>query len=173
MWRFVIAGSVGAAVGLMVVFGTAWLMAPDDGSTSGASTEQRSMGLASWSAWDERSLTMSAARAGFAHSSDIKGNVDSAIRLPDGQVRIFGWVVDVAGNGSPLTVIAFADTEAKLEARTQGSRPDVAANLKLPPEKTAHVAFEGTLSCKKGQGILVAAISQNNRFAPLPARSCP
>jgi hypothetical protein len=82
-------------------------------------------------------------------------------------VTIRGWAADLVSQGTPLTILIFADGRNMLGTQTKGPRDDVAQALKLSAPAAANVAFAGEFSCSPGEALVVVAVTQKNSYAPL------
>ena len=78
-----------------------------------------------------------------------------------------GWAADLAGQGTPITVLVFVNGRNALGTQTKGPRPDVAQALNLSEAGASNVAFEGALSCIPGEPLLVVAVTPNDFYAAL------
>jgi hypothetical protein len=130
-------------------------------------------GLKTTLIYDEASLLRAAEVAKLQTSETLRGYIDGLERLPDGQVRLFGWAIDPSGDGSPIRILAFAKGKAVLEGETKGERPDVAAAYRLPPDQARNVSFELTAACNPRESLVVAAATKTNAIAPLRITTCP
>jgi len=165
---------VAAAVSLVASFFiTLWLTEPDridhanaDANIDGVERLRRSL------VYDSRTLSSAAQAAGLVPLENVRGNIDEINRLPDGQVRMIGWAADTRGDGSPLTVIAFAGGRGTLLGRTDGPRDDVTKDQKLSQAAARHVAIVGSVQCERGQTIVIVAINKNGAYAPIKFETC-
>jgi hypothetical protein len=159
-------------------FLTLWLTAP--GMPPANKAEPPSLAaeiLAAYLVPDERILRAAAKAAGLQPSDKLRGFIDEVARLDRRQVKIRGWAADLAGQGTPITVLVFANGRNTLGIETRGPRPDVAQALNLSGAGASNVAFEGRLSCAPGEPLFVVAVTQNNFYAALnqtaPPLGCP
>jgi hypothetical protein len=120
-----------------------------------------------------RASLLAAARKAGLRRSDVAAIVDAIRRIDDGKVNIRGWAAEIGGNGSPLTILGFIDGANVFETKTLGERPDVMRALKLSAVAARNVAFEGTLPCRRGQKLIIAATTVSNRFVLLNGWICP
>src|SRR5437870_5748043 len=112
-------------------------------------------------------LSGAATAAGLHRPDKLSGNVAGVTRLNKDQVRIGGWAADSIGQGTPITVLVFADGKNVFATQTKGARSDVANALKLSDAAAANVAFGGVLSCSPRQSLFVVAVTQGNLYAML------
>lgn len=123
--------------------------------------------------YDEPSLHRAADNIRLETSPDLKGVLDVLERLPDGQIRLAGWVVDTRGDGTPVRILAFAKGKPILEAETNGERPDVTAAFQLSPSSARNVKFELKAICNPRDALVIAAANNKNTYLPLKATICP
>lgn len=133
-----------------------------------------------WNVTDEVTLAAAAAAAGYRTSADMGGNVDTLVRLDTQKVIANGWAADTAGDGSPLTLNAFARGSNIAVFWTDGARPDITAGFianypKANPDRVRNTKFITTFSCTAGAKLLVVVTSTNKRYAWLKPHSlvCP
>jgi hypothetical protein len=69
--------------------------------------------------------------AGLKPSQPLKGFVDELAMSNKGQARIRGWVADIIGQGSPTTILVFAQGKQIFETQTKGQRADMTALVRL------------------------------------------
>jgi protein-S-isoprenylcysteine O-methyltransferase Ste14 len=118
------------------------------------------------------SLLAAARDAGLRRSPEVK--VASILsRTDDGRVRVDGWAAEIGGNGEPLTVLVFTEGFLALETKTRGERPDLPQDMKLSAEAARNVAFEGILTCRPRQRLVIVAVTLGNKYALLPTLICP
>ena len=169
-------------VGLGVLIGsfvlTLWLSAPTTPTAHEPEPANLSAEvLAAYLIPNERILAAAASSVGLQFSDKLKGFVDEITRTNKQHVTIRGWAADLIGQGTPLTVLIFADGRNMLGTQTKGPRHDVAQALKLSEAAAANVAFEGEFSCYPGEVLVVVAVTQQNLYAPLnqaaPPLICP
>jgi hypothetical protein len=163
---FVAVLGISALVGSFLL--TLWLTAP--GTPPANKAEPPSLAvevLAAHLVPDERILRAAAKAAGLQPSDQLRGFIDEVARLDRAQVKIRGWAADLAGQGTPITVLVFANGRNTLGTQTKGSRPDVAQALNLSEAGASNVEFEGALSCAPGEPLFVVAVTQNNMYAAL------
>src|SRR5262245_30892597 len=65
--------------------------------------------LAAYLVPDEGILSAAAKAAGLQASDKLNGYIDEVTRLNKDQVKIAGWAADTIGQGTPITVLVFAD----------------------------------------------------------------
>jgi len=163
---FVAVLGIGALVSSFLL--TLWLTAP--GTLPANKAEPPTLEaqvLAGYLVPDERILTAAAKAAGLQPSDKLRGFIDEIARLDTAQVKIRGWAADLAGEGTPITVLVFANGRNTFEKQTNGPRSDVAQDLNLSKVAASNVAFEGGLSCIPGEPLLVVAITRKNFYAAL------
>jgi hypothetical protein len=160
---------IGVIVGTAGFFLTLWWTEP--------AKDSRKLGVAalvSRSVSDAATLKSAAQAAGLQMSDDIKGHVAVA-GLPSGdQVRVSGWAVDIYGDGTPLTVVAFSGGRSTLQVATRDRSDDVAKFLRISPTSSAvkNVMFEGIFSCGPGDSIVVVAVSRLNDYSSWVLPGC-
>lgn len=97
------------------------------------------------------------------------GTIDTVQRLPDGRLRLAGWVVDKAEAERPVSIFLIIPTKAVLMASTSKKRDDVAAALKLPKESMSagfDEVFQYIFDCKSdGPSPFVVAVNQKGQFS--------
>ena len=123
--------------------------------------------------YDESSLRRAADNIRLETSPNLKGVLDVLERLPDGQIRLAGWVADTRGDGTPVRILAFAKGKPILEAETSGERPDVTAAFQLSPSSARNVKFELKVACNPRDALVIAAANNKNAYLPLKATVCP
>jgi len=116
---------------------------------------------------DEGILPAVARDVGLQASDKLKGFIEEVTRLNNAQVKIKGWAADQLGQDDPIAILVFAEGKNVFQTQTKGTRPDVAAALKLSSAAAANVAFEGLLSCKPGQPLVLVAVTQTDLYAAL------
>ncbi len=105
-----------------------------------------------------RASLLGAARKAGLHRFGVTVGVHEIRRIDEDRVNIRGWATDLSGNGSPLTVLGFVDGANVFETKTVGGR---------------NVAFEGTLTCRRGKKLFIAATTLSNRYVLLDGQFCP
>jgi phospholipid methyltransferase len=162
--------AVAAAICIIAAYFTLWLtdLAIEAMEEPGIRTEA----FARASVRSRASLLAAARKAGLRRSN-VAAIVDEIRRIEDDRVSIRGWAAEIGGNGSSLTILGFIDGANVFRTKTFGERPDVTRVLKLSALAGRNVAFEGTLTCHRGQKLLIAATTVSNRYVLLNARSCP
>ena len=159
---------VGAGVLIGSFLITLWLTEPITGPNLGSAPPNKGAEvLAAHLVPNEEILSGAATAAGLQRSDKLSGYVDGVTRLNKDQVRIGGWAADSIGQGTPITVLVFADGKNVFATQTKGARSDVADALKLSAAAAANVAFEGVLSCGPGQTLFAVAVTQSNLYAAL------
>jgi hypothetical protein len=117
-------------------------------------------------------MNESARALGLTETTEIAGYVDSVSRIPDGSFRLSGWVLDKAGDGDPLWLVALVGGKILAVTHSAGPRGDIQATFELSGERAANLAFAMTVrtgeTCRSGASLTVAAITEDNRFAVLP-----
>jgi hypothetical protein len=116
---------------------------------------------------DEGILPAATRAAGLQPSDKLKGFIDEVTRLNNAQVKIRGWAADQLGEDDPIAIFVFAKGKNVFQTQTKGTRPDVAAALKLPSAAAANIAFEGLLSCEPDQPLLMVAVTQTDLYGAL------
>jgi hypothetical protein len=159
--------TVGGVVGVIGVFLVLWLTEPEAPSPPGVRV------MANSSVSDSTTLMAAVQTAALRGTLDVKGAVDQVKRAAKGKVTLRGWVTDIAAGGSPLTVMAFAAGKHVLTTTTKGERRDIAQALGLSERAAANLSFEGTLSCDRGQKLIVVAITRNNTYGHFGSLVCP
>jgi hypothetical protein len=122
---------------------------------------------------DLGSLMTAVKAAGLKGTPDVRGAIDEITRLHNDQVSLKGWAAEVAGGPSPLTVMVFVEGKNKLTMETDGRRPDVTDALGLSGNAAADVAFEGNVTCSRGQKLIVVAITRSDVYGQFGSRLCP
>jgi hypothetical protein len=161
-------GIVGLGVLISSFILTLWLTAP--AAPIAHEPEPANMSAAVLAAYlipNERILAAAASAAGLQLSDKLRGYVDEITRNNNQQVTIRGWAADLVGQGTPLTILIFADGRNMLGTLTKGARHDVAQALKLSKPAASNVAFQGEFSCSPGEGLVVVAVTQKKSYAPL------
>ncbi|MGA7449827.1 MAG: hypothetical protein WBW73_00620 [Rhodoplanes sp.] len=107
------------------------------------------------------------------------GAVDLLQRLPDGRLRLVGWVVDKDEREQPVSVFAIIPTKVVLATRTGKKRDDVASLLKVPNGVPAGFddVFQYQFDCKDNEQVpFVVAVNQKRQFSVIspafPVRGC-
>jgi hypothetical protein len=102
------------------------------------------------------------------HCSRCPRSVDQA------RIRVRGWAAEIGGSGSPITILGFVNGAKVLTVQTRGERPDVAAALNLSIFAAKDVSFDGTLTCRRGQQLVIVAVTASNKYVLHPHRLfCP
>ena len=123
--------------------------------------------------YNNASLASAALAADLVPLEDVRGNIDAINRLPDGQVRIVGWAVNLSGDGTPLTLIAFTGGRGTLLGKTDGPREDVTKALGLSAKAAKNVQIAGLVQCERGEVVVVVAIDKDSVYAPIKFDACP
>src|SRR6266852_7380543 len=119
--------AIGGGACVVSFFLTLWLMEPvRDPKTVGPAA------LAGASISDEATLTLAAKAAGLSLSDDIKGHAATITRTSAWEATLTGWVADINGDGSPLSIFAYVNGRAEPVIMTRDANNDVADILKLP-----------------------------------------
>jgi hypothetical protein len=122
---------------------------------------------------DFGSLMKAVKAAGLKGGRDVRGSLDEIKRVSELQVQVKGWAADIAGDGSPLTILAFAGGRNRLMVETSGQHPDIGALVGLSGRLAENVAFYGLLSCNRGEKILIVAVTSGNSYNQFGSRVCP
>jgi hypothetical protein len=122
---------------------------------------------------DLGSLIAAVKLAGLRGTPDVKGSIDELTRHDNDHVTLTGWAAEIADSDSPLAVMVFVDGRNKLTMQTSGRRPDVTAALGLSDAASANVAFQGSLTCSRGQRLIVVAVAENDVYGHFGTRLCP
>jgi hypothetical protein len=162
---------IGVLVGSFLL--TVWLTEPETPPANKAEPPLAAEILATYLISDERILTAAAKAARLQPSDKLRGFIDEVARLDKAQVKIRGWAVDLARQGTPITVLVFSDGKNTLGTQTKGPRPDVAQALKLSEAVASNAAFEGQLSCNPGETLVVVAVTQDNLYAAINQAALP
>jgi hypothetical protein len=116
---------------------------------------------------DQVQLAAVAETAGLKPSQTLKGYVDELATSNKGQARIRGWVADIMGQGSPTTILVFAQGKQIFETETKGQRPDVTALFRLSEPAAANVRFDGVFSCRSDKPLLIVAVDAKNSYTQI------
>jgi len=161
--------AVSAFIGVLGVLGTfavLWVTAP-------AAPSRAVAVLANSSVSDAATLMMAVQTAALQGTPDVKGAIDEVRRTDDGQVTLKGWVVDAASRGQPLTIMVFAGGRNALTIAPSGARQDVASALGLSGQAAANLSFQGSLSCSRGERLIVVAVTPRNTYGYFGSLVCP
>ena len=131
-----------------------------------------------WKFADEASLAAAAKAAGFHPAKDLRGSLDTVIRIDGGKVRVNGWAADFSGEGaSPITLAAFVNGENIATFRTDGPRADITAlieaNPKVPSEAAKNTQFASSFLCVPGDKLFVVATTARKSYLLLRSLVCP
>jgi hypothetical protein len=121
----------------------------------------------------QSTLAAAARKAGFERSEHVRGHIDAFKRLDAVRAEIVGWAADRRGDGSPLTIVAFAGGRGSVLGKTQGPRDDVTKELKLSAAAAKNVGVRGAIECKPGERVVVVAISWGYAYSPIMMGPCP
>jgi hypothetical protein len=132
----------------------------------------RTAALARASVNGHASLLAAAREAGLRRSPDIK-MISMVHRSDDGRVRVDGWAAEIGGSGAPLTILVFTEGSLALETKTRGGHTDITPDLNVSAEAASSIAFEGMLTCRPRQRLVVVAATVGNKYALLPTLLCP
>jgi|HubBroStandDraft_6_1064221.scaffolds.fasta_scaffold687369_1 hypothetical protein len=122
---------------------------------------------------DLSGLMSAVKNAGLRGTPDVKGGIDPLTRRDNDQVTLKGWAAEISGGDAPLAVMVFVDGRYNLTMETSGGRPDIAASLGLSDAASANISFQGTLTCGRGQKLIVLAIAQSGVYGHFGTRLCP
>ena len=154
-------------------FITLWLTEPDTTNPANAGAKLDPIErLRRSQVYNDASLASAARAANLVPLEDVRGNIDEIGRLPDRQVRIAGWAVNLSGDGTPLTLIAFTGGRGTLLGKTDGPREDVTKALGLSARTARHVQIAGLVQCERGEVIVVVAIDKDSVYAPIKFDRC-
>jgi hypothetical protein len=132
----------------------------------------RTAALARASVNGHASLLAAAREAGLRRSPDIK-MISMVHRSDDGRVRVDGWAAEIGGSGAPLTILVFTEGSLALETKTRDGHTDITPDLNVSAEAASSIAFEGMLTCRPRQRLVVLAAAVGNKYALLPTLLCP
>ncbi len=153
-WFTMVAAAVSLAAGFFI---TLWLTEPDTidpvNATANLDPIER---LTRSQVYDNASLASAARAAKLVPVDTVRGHIDETSRLPDGQVRMAGWAANLLGDGTPLTVIAFAAGRGTVLGRTDGPRDDVTTDQRLSAAAARHVKIAGLVQCGRREAIVVS-----------------
>ena len=128
--------------------------------------------LASSVVRDSRSLMAAVKAAGLRGSPKVRGDIDEVRRLDVDRVSLKGWAAEI-GHGGPLSVIAFAEGRGTTPIETEGSHPDLPPKLGPSDAAANNASFQGILTCRRGEKLLVVAVTQDNSYGYFGSRLCP
>ena len=164
---YFIAGALVLVLGFVV---NLWLIEPDE-----LQNPKIKLLIAS-AISDEATFNTAARAAGFQHSPDVKGIIDSLKRIDANNVSSDGWAVETTTsvtNVTPVVVMAFSGGKNVFAVTTKGARPDVATALKLSDVAAKNVAFSGWLKCSSGQKLIFAGATTNGGYNIFGIFNCP
>lgn len=167
MTRSYITRIIGAGILVASFLLTLWLTEATPPKIESAPSNKEATILAGYLVPDVGILSAAAKAAGLQASDKVTGYIDEVRRLDRNEVKIRGWAVNSMGQGSPITVLVFANGKNVLETQTKGARSDVAVALQLPDADAANVGFEGALRCNPGEPLLGVAVTQSSLYAAL------
>lgn len=128
--------------------------------------------LANQSISDEQALGAAAAQLGLRPSRYMHGYVDWLERIPDGSVKLGGWAVDTNGDGSPLSLVIFAQGKGLPVVPTIGERPDVKDAYRLADRQSENLAFvvvsPSSIACGPTDNFVVVAVNNKKEYARIP-----
>jgi hypothetical protein len=105
---------------------------------------------------------------------EVKIFFDEIRSVDQARIRVRGWAAEIGGSGSPITILGFVNGAKVLTVQTRGERPDVAAALNLSIFAAKDVSFDGTLTCRRGQQLVIVAVTASNKYVLHPHRLfCP
>lgn len=117
-------------------------------------------------------LRAAATELGLVESPKLRGYVDKLSLLPGRSIRLQGWVLDLSGDGSPVSIVVFARGKSLPIVQSSGQRPDVRRSFKLTNQQSANLAFavsSGTpTGCLPIKSLMVVAITKNDEYFQLP-----
>jgi hypothetical protein len=129
--------------------------------------------LASSAVRDSRSLMAAVKAAGLKGSPKVKGDIDEIKRLDIDRVSLKGWAAEIGRSGIPLSVIAFAEGHGTTPIETQGTHPNLTQSLGLSDAGAENVSFQGSLTCRRGEKLIVVAVTPDNNYGYFGSRVCP
>ena len=129
--------------------------------------------LASSAVRDSRALMAAVKAAGLKGSSNVKGDIDEITRLDVDRIFLKGWAAEIGHGGTPLSVIVFADGRSTAPIETRGTHPNLTHALGISDAAAENVSFEGTLTCRRGEKLIVVAVTQDNDYGYFGSRLCP
>ena len=129
--------------------------------------------LASSAVHDSRSLMAAVKAAGLRGSPKVKGDIDEIKRLDTDRVSLKGWAAEIGHGGTPLSVVAFAEGHGTTPIETKGTHPNLTPALGLSDAGADNVSFQGSLTCRRGEKLIVVAVTQDNNYGYFGSRVCP
>jgi len=170
-WFTIVAAAASLAAGFFI---TLWLTEPDTTDPVNAAANLDPIErLTRSQVYDNASLVSAARAAKLVPVDTVRGHIDEISRLPDGQVRMAGWAANPFGDGTPLTVIAFAGGRGTLLGTTDGPREDVTKALGLSAAAAKNVKIAGLVQCERREAIVVVAIDKDGAYASIKFDNCP
>ena len=161
--RRIIYVTCAAAVLFGSFFITLWLTEPP-------SDKER---LAAQRILNSSDLPKAAQNVGLRFSEQLKAAVDQINRVNEREVRMGGWLADLQGNSTPLTLLVFIDGSMVAAAQTKGERPDVTTKLNLRFGAEKNVAFSFNFNCRPGDQPVVVGVGERKQYIPLQSEKCP
>jgi hypothetical protein len=122
---------------------------------------------------DGRSLMAAVKAAGLRGSPKVRGDIDEIIRLDVDRVSLKGWVADIGHSDAPLSVIAFTEGRGTIPIETEGTHANLAPKLGRSDAVANNASFHGILTCRRGEKLLVLAVTQDNSYGYFGSRLCP
>jgi hypothetical protein len=144
---------------------TLWLTSPKPPSPWVAT-------LANATVSDSTSLMATVQTAGLRGTSDVKGAIEEMSRVDGERVLIRGWATDATSSVSPLTVIAFAG-RAHVLAVVNEISSDAAHFAGLSGATATTTSFNGTVACKRGEKLIVVAVTAERKYSQFRSLVCP
>jgi hypothetical protein len=170
-WFMIVAATV-SLVGSFFI--TLWLTGPDKTNPANAGAKLDPIErLTRSQVYNNATLASAARAANLVPLEDVRGHIDEMSRLPDDHVPIMGWAVNLSGDGTPLTLIAFAGGRGTLLGKTDGPREDVTKALGLSATVARHVKIAALVQCERGEVVGVVVIGKDGVYAPIKFDRCP
>jgi hypothetical protein len=121
---------------------------------------------------DSHSLITALRAAGLRGSQNVRGAIQAITAVGNNRISLTGWA-DEAGNGrGPLDILVFVDGENKLTLQTEGKHADATRGLS-DAATTRTASFKGSLTCARGQKLIVVAVDENGDYGYFSPRVCP
>lgn len=127
--------------------------------------------LANATVSDTTGLMAAVQTAGLRGTSDVKGAIEEMSRVDGERVLIRGWAADATSSASPLTVIAFAGS-AHVLTPANATSSDTAHFAGLSGIATT-TSFNGTFACKRGEKLIVVAVTAERKYSQFRSLVCP
>jgi hypothetical protein len=150
---------------------TLWLTSSQPPSSSAGRPPNEA--LATYKISNRTELIDAAVALGLHASARLKGSIDAVKRINDREVTIAGWVADLQGDGTPLSVLAFVDGAMVGAARTDGERSDVTTAMGLAFGAEKNVSFQITFACRSGEQPIVVGVGVDADYFLLNSPQCP